>query len=527
MKKLLLLVLIGFLAACEQAVVEVVPEMNETESQTEVEDSTNEVVVEVVEEETIVQEPLIPIQENLFIEEWFTTSVSNYVSFRILAEKDLRLYFKSGHEIRVIADLNVRDDQPFLIYEAVVATGQFLGKFPLSYIQSIDQVMIYGSNSSLNINGNQASVGVNYVVQNYNNNELLQALVEPLLLEVSDAIEFDLAIWQERTNGFEPYEPFSELEPQQQAREAYFALNRKELGLLTIDEFADLNQYLLIVQESMLPKGGVLITSSVEPIMQNNMSLNINMSRFYDVIPSDATSAFLSIDYNGIKKRYYEKTELPAGCYSPPQCPSQAVWNPRYLWEVHQFTATFDDGEPIEFNVPSNTELERAEFIANEFAITYGRVTPLLRIGVKAVLIEDGRSNVWGGVYHGWGTTLTNCGECDVFTWNKLEELIMHELVHSTIDFRPQWYDHITGEVDRSSNGLITLEDWDRLAVRKDGFTMDEYSRQVPSEDRAQTMLFYAALRLYPESTTELTKLVIEQLIPNRIAVFDELLGFN
>jgi hypothetical protein len=34
-------------------------------------------------------------------------------------------------------------------------------------------------------------------------------------------------------------------------------------------------------------------------------------------------------------------------------------------------------------------------------------------------------------------------------------------------------------------------------------------------------------LRLFPESTTELTKLVIEQLIPNRIAVFDELLGFN
>jgi len=515
MKKLFLLILIGFLAACDQTVLELSPEMSNSDMEGPADGEGTE------------QEPLMFIQQRLFIDEWFTTTASNYVSFRILSQTDYRIYFKSDHEIRVIAEFNVRDNEPFKTYEAVVAAGQFLGKFPLSYIRSIDRLIVNGGDTAFNISGSEANVGVTYVVQNYNNNELLQELVEPLMLEESDAIEFDLAIWQERTNGFEPYEPFSELEPQQQAREAYFALNRREVGLLPFDEFVDLNQYLLIVQETMLPKGGVLLTSYDPPIMPNNMSLNIDMSRFYDVIPSDAASAFSSISYHGIKKRYYEKTELPPGCFNPSQCPNQAVWNPRYLWDVHQFTATFDDGEPIEFNVPSNTELERAEFIATEFAISYGRVTPLLRTGVKAVLIEDGRSNVWGGRYHGWGTTLTNCGECDVFAWDKLEELIMHELVHSSIDYTPQWFDHITGEVDRSSIGLITDEDWDRLAVSKDGFTMDEYSRQVPSEDRAQTLLFYAALRLYPESISDLTKLVIEQLIPNRIDVFDELLGFN
>jgi hypothetical protein len=527
MKKFLLLVLLVFLAACEQALVEVVPEMNETEPQSEVEDSKNEVVVEVVEEETIVQEPLITIQENLFIEEWFTTSVSNYVSFRILAEKDLRLYFKSGHEIRVIADLNVRDDQPFLIYEAVVAAGQFLGKFPLSYVQSIDQVMIYGSNSSFNTNGNQATVGVNYLTQNYNNQRAIQGMVLPLLEEEFDSIRFDGSLWEELTLEINSYEPFDGTEPIHQIRETYYALNLKTLDLLSSDFLEELEPYMTVLEESFLPESHQLFASNEIPAMPNNMTLNIQMGEFYDVIPDDAPSTFVSLEYNEIKQRYYPRIDLPAGCYSPPECPRQAIEYDKYPWQVHQFTATFSDGSPIEFNVPSDTEYDRAEFIAREFAIAYGRVTGILRTGVKAVLVLNGRGNAWGGPYHGYGTTLTNCGECNVFEWNKLEELIMHELVHSTIDYRKEWIDHITGNVDRSGQGMITMEEWDRLAVQKDGFSMDQRSIDIPNEDRAQTMLFYAALRLFPESTTELTKLVIQQLIPNRIAVFDELLGFN
>ena len=208
MKKLFLLILIGFLAACDQTVLELSPEMSNSDMEGPADGEGTE------------QEPLMFIQQRLFIDEWFTTTASNYVSFRILSQTDYRIYFKSDHEIRVIAEFNVRDNEPFKTYEAVVAAGQFLGKFPLSYIRSIDRLIVNGGDSAFNISGSEANVGVTYVVQNYNNNELLQELVEPLMLEESDAIEFDLAIWQERTNGFEPYEPFSELEPQQQARQA-------------------------------------------------------------------------------------------------------------------------------------------------------------------------------------------------------------------------------------------------------------------------------------------------------------------
>ena len=465
--------------------------------------------------------------EDLFMDAWFSEGKGNYVSFRILGVQDLRLYFKGGHQIRVNVDLNVRDDQPFLIYEAVEAAGQFLNKYPLSFIQSIDQLQIVGTSSSLVQNGSRATIGSNYLLRSYNNLDLIQGFALPLLRDDYNLNSFEPVLWEEITNEIISYERFNELNSNEKLKETYYAYLLKELESLPEEISQDIEPYISAFMDAYVNEATLLISSSLNPQLPNNMPLNIQMNEFYDVIPDNAPTTFLALEYKGETKRYYERLELPPGCYSPPQCPGEVEWDQRYLWNVHQFTASFSDGQDIEFNLPVDTELERAEFVAEEFAIAYGRVNGLLREGLHAVFIIDGRSNVWGGPYHGWGTTLTNCGECDVFRWNKFEELIMHELVHSTIDYRPQWYDHITGEVDRSGQGLITLEDWDEQAVNLDGFKMDQYSRDVPAEDRAQTMLFYAAYRLYPDSISELTKDVLEQIIPNRIKTFDELLGFN
>lgn len=465
--------------------------------------------------------------EELFMDVWFSKGNGNYVSFRILGNQDLRLYFKGGHQIRVNVDLNVRDDQPFLIYEAVEAAGQFLSKYPLSFIRSINQLQIVGTSSSLVQNGSRATIGSNYLIRSYNNLDLIKGFALPLLQDEYNSNSFDLVLWEEITNEISSYERFNELNSNETLKETYFAYLLKEIESLPEEVSQKIEPYISAFKDEYVNETTLLISSSLNPQLPNNMPLNIQMNEFYDVIPNDAPTTFEFIIYNGVQNRYYERVDLPPGCPTPNYCPQEAKWDPNYLWEVHQFTASFTDGNDIEFNLTSETELERAEFVAQEFATAYGRVAGVLRQGLQAVFIIDGVSNVWGGPYHGWGTTLTNCGECDVFRWNKFEELIMHELVHSTIDYRPQWYDHITGEVNRSGQGLITLEEWDERAVNLDGFKMDQYSRDVPGEDRAQTMLFYAAYRLYPDSISELTKDVLEQMIPNRIKTFDELLGIN
>lgn len=546
MKKIIILFLLLLLVGCETSVEpemgldesvgsvqlpeeEVEPEVIEEVTQFEEEssDSVDDTPVEEDEEEIeIVPEPS-QVFEDLFVESWFSEGIGNYVTFRILDDRDLRLYFKGGHEIHVTPDLNVRNDQPFLIYEAVEAAGQFLSKYPLSFIRAIDQLLIVGNNSSLVIKGSRATIGSMYLLRSYNNLNLLQGFSLPIIKGDINSIKFDFNLWNLVLDELSSYKDYSKLDATNQVKEIYFAYLLQETGLLPAEFMEDFSPYLLLFSEMYLEEEEFLLTSSLEPQLPNNISLNIQMREFYDVIPDNAPSTFESIIYNGIQNRYYERVELPQGCPTPNHCPQEAKWDPNYQWEVHQFTVSFGDGDDIEFNVSSDTTIERAEFVAREFAIAYGRVVGVLRGGLKAVLIIDGVSNVWGGPYHGWGTTLTNCGECDVFRWDKFEELIMHELVHSTIDYRPQWFDHFTGQLNRSGRGLITIEEWDSRAVKPDGFKMDQYSIDVPLEDRAQTMLFYAAYRLYPDSVSELTRDVLEQMIPNRIKTFDELLGFN
>lgn len=537
MKKAIMFFIIVFLVSCEtseepltsQEEPVLLPEEQEDNGVTDVivNDEQDEVETESPEEEIIEVVLESQIFEELFKELWFSEDNGNYVSFRILGHQDIRLYFRSDHEIQVTVDLNVRDDQQFLIYEAVEAAGQFLSKYPIGFIQKIDELLIVGTNSSLVLNGSRATIGSIYLLRSFDNLRLIQGFSFPLIKSDLNSQLFDPTLWNQVLSPLDSYQDFHKLDSSLQLKEIYFAYLLDEAKLLPEPYMSDFEPYIVSFSNTYLQADEFLLTSTVYPQLPNNMTLNIQMGEFYDVIPDDAPSSFMSLSYNGIETRYYEKIVLPLGCYSPPQCPKEAEEYSNFPWQVHQYTATFSDGQPIEFNVPSDTDLERAEYIATEFALAFGRVVGVLRTGVQGVLVINGRGNAWGGPYHGYGTQLTNCGECDVFKWDKLEELIMHELVHSTIDYRAQWYDHKTGEIDRSGQGLITLEEWNEQAVQKDGFSMDQRSIDIPLEDKAQTMLFYAALRFYPDSTSDLTKRVIEQLIPNRIAKFDELLGLN
>ncbi len=101
--------------------------------------------------------------------------------------------------------------------------------------------------------------------------------------------------------------------------------------------------------------------------------------------------------------------------------------------------------------------------------------------------------------------------------------MVLHELVHSTLDegtFRP---DHENPSKRVSSLGLVRSSDW-ATQIKLDGTFPSQYAEEYPKEeDLAETILMYAAMRYYPERLHPITPDAIRRFMPNRVALLDQL----
>jgi hypothetical protein len=261
----------------------------------------------------------------------------------------------------------------------------------------------------------------------------------------------------------------------------------------------------------------------MELTLPNHQNPNIHMGIFYDLITPADPSSLIDVTYHERGIRYYEKMSLPEGCFHPFDCPETYSFETSYPFEVHVFHAQYQNGQVIEFNMESSTSIEQATVWMEEFAMIYGRLPEILLRGLEAVLLVEGRGGVTGSAYHGWFTTLANCGNCNLFQFDRLEELILHELVHTTLDegvIRPN---HLDPSTTAASLGLVKATDWaNQIAL--DGSFVSMYAEENQrTEDLAESMLLYAAIRYYPNRLHPITPDAIRRYMPNRVAYLDEL----
>jgi hypothetical protein len=538
MKKILLLILIGLLAACESSAL-----MQEEEvvvGPVVVEVTPVEILPEVVEEnfdeetnqkveseiEVVISEFLVTSYEELFYQIIQQSGLGNYEDFRYLGNQQYKLYFFGEIGIPTTVNYELRTNNKFVYMEVVEALGQLLDRYPGIQLMPITKIQINQGAGAVSILSNVLSVGYEFVLDNYLETTFTHRTVENYVIPFYTILEQETANWEKTIEEMSPISLRAINNTDEDLIETFYAyllFSNKLLDNTNIDSIGYKERSALL--EGLLENLDINLRLGDTP--QNKPShemIDLNMGAFYDVITRETPSSLQSLDYGGIVDRFYEKLDMPDTCFHPNNCRAETTYYPSKLFSVHQFTATFPQNKSIEFNVTDNVNQEEAREIAEFFSQAYGRMPDVLLTYLDAVFIEAGVSNVWGGTYHGWGTTLRNCGLCDVTQWNQFEELILHELAHSSIDFRNQRYNHITGNIEFKETGLITLSEWQRRAENPDGNKLNQYSIDVPDEDIAESLLLYAAYRFYPDSVSNLTKDVIESLIPNRIRVFDEIL---
>lgn len=175
---------------------------------------------------------------------------------------------------------------------------------------------------------------------------------------------------------------------------------------------------------------------------------------------------------------------------------------PAYVQQqVYLFTIQFDDGLTTEVQaVQDFNSQDTARNEARTVAMALGRLPHQLRKGVKAVsLLEgEGRANAAPGegvirIYsRGVGVEL-------------LEELLAHEAAHVSLD--PKF---------RQNTDWLYSQTFDPAFI-------STYGRDHSgSEDIAESVLPYLAVRYKPERISAQMERTIANAIPNRIAFFDE-----
>lgn len=171
---------------------------------------------------------------------------------------------------------------------------------------------------------------------------------------------------------------------------------------------------------------------------------------------------------------------------------------------AYLFNATFSDGRPsaeIQLN-PEFGSVANAQFEAEKYSASIGRLPNALRRDVAKVLIHKGLEKFGGG---GGGILIHTGYAEDVYIPDGiLEETLAHEACHTSLDA-----DHA-----RSPGWLQAQID--------DGDFISEYAMWNPTrEDIAESFVPYMAIRYRPNRTPPADYITITTQIPNRIAYFD------
>ncbi len=171
---------------------------------------------------------------------------------------------------------------------------------------------------------------------------------------------------------------------------------------------------------------------------------------------------------------------------------------------AYLFNARFDDGLTMEIQVnPELGSAEAALAVAEEYGESIGRIPTSLRTGVQSVWIHRGLGSFGGGN----NNILIHRDTAEEHErGGYLEEVLMHEGVHSSLD-----------PVHLRAPGWQVAQD-------ADGGFISEYARDYPDrEDLAETFVPYFALRYREGRIPHATWDTIMSAIPNRIAYLDSL----
>jgi hypothetical protein len=539
LKKFILFLFIVFLTACEvNEEQNAIPFKEESslavDTETSGEDSheaINDEAIEMVEEETAANLFLDQYSiVDLLVERMADAAEEGYRDFRYLGERNYLIYFTNGHSIKVIMPPYI-PDRVIHILEMMEMVGQALSKLPEFLLTEILEVRVSDSLNQPVLANGELRVGKGYLEATLFTDQIYYDLMTPVVTDhiLSTTLGLSSPLFDELDNAISVRGSESSQFNIQEMYAVQLLLQSElvnELERQNVEEvFAEQLDFLMTNLSTLNLEllGWFKPLDVVELTLPDHQNPNIHMGIFYDLITPADSSSLIDFTYHERGIRYYEKMSLPEGCFHPFDCPETFSFDTSYPFEVHVFHAQYQNGQVIEFNMESSTSLEQASIWLEEFAMIYGRLPEILLRGLEAVLLVEGRGGVTGSAYHGWFTTLANCGDCNLFQFDRLEELILHELVHTTLDegvIRPN---HLDPSTTAASLGLVNATDWaNQIAL--DGTFVSMYAEENQrTEDLAESMLLYAAIRYYPNRLHPITPDAIRRYMPNRVAYLDEL----
>ncbi|MCF6231695.1 MAG: hypothetical protein L3J36_01120 [Rhodobacteraceae bacterium] len=210
----------------------------------------------------------------------------------------------------------------------------------------------------------------------------------------------------------------------------------------------------------------------------------------FDIITVDDPSHFTCLSYTGRTTRQ--------------------MWDKRvdneFDFNVYLFTAHFDDSPPFDIIVnPEFGSREAAEAEARRYTRPLGQLPLVLRHGIRQFGIHKGNPTFSAGagkIFVYSDRTTTRIGQ------NHLEESLLHEAVHATLDRKYRQSD-----------------EWIAAQV-SDGRFVTRYAASRPErEDMAETALFAYGLIRHPGRIPPVDSRDILAAVPARIAFVKDLLN--
>ena len=241
-----------------------------------------------------------------------------------------------------------------------------------------------------------------------------------------------------------------------------------------------------------------------------------------EIITPDDPTTFQRIKYIGKEKRkmYHRGTDRDR--------PSRFDFKAR----PYVYHAFYENGLAIEFLVyyelEKNKNIINADILALEYAKALGRMPRILLQRLDALHafadipgISNANSN--DRVINIYSSTVVLGGKLYVLD-PTLEELLVHELVHASLDKPTRAYRPLNPKISKDNNETkktikLNWGDW-RKAAKKDKGFVTKYAKTTPYEDLAESFLMWFALRY--DRVEDSDKETILKLIPNRIQYFDE-----
>ena len=209
-----------------------------------------------------------------------------------------------------------------------------------------------------------------------------------------------------------------------------------------------------------------------------------------NIITSEDLSTYESQEYKGIDSRLmYDRRE--------------SEFN---NMDAHLFDTYYSDEHYIEVQVNTEFSLEEAKVEANKYAWLIGQLPKVLKRDIQTVWIHKG-NNDWGG---GNNNILIHTGRTQEyinwFTGNIVEETLIHEAVHTSID-----------------NYYYGTEKWNEQVQKDENRYVSTYAKNYPDrEDIAEMFPLYIAVTFFPERITSDVKNKFLETSSNRVKFFNE-----